>query len=962
MFAGLKKRLTTATTSSGSASSSSSTAGGAGGGNGSSSRCSSETNTKKQQPIGSSFRRTLRKSSNSKESAAYDVQRLKSKVTHLASFDACVEAADGLAVEEPAPNRGREKEEQGSLALSRRHSPSGLPDPSVLVSVDGNLLFIPPVKDLRTVFRKQPDKDKQNRDETAPRESSDDDDNDNNNDDDDVAPTFSKLMINGKDDYDSAVFLGSDIDGDKKLNGFSAMGWSLPATSHALGQCEAALQNLLAFTESLLLNKKETCARTSQACDALRDFMPSLAGRPPLPIARTHHHNNNNNTSSSGHSLSATSSTSVGDDWEIIDPRANEFVPNTADRTGPLTCPDSSVDRALVVLEEYYSQSAIVEHELARQVSVQKDSVLPRLQEAYQRVSQRVQHRDEALEQASLRARFLEERLQGLRNEAEQKWEKVYKTERKVKSRLESLYQERSRLREKARMDQLQKESEAAAAASSEIQQQSTQDILDLVAQISADGGSFEPMELGIKTPEKKKTNSVVDTIAPDDTAGDSLPMTSPGMAVISREEVEQEFKLPQLRKEALRADEKVEDASQDLLQALSNFDTTRRAARVVAETAMVNACNAQVNCVRELVSLERKSIEQRLELVKKLEERLPEINVRKDLDMYISRDKKDRGGTSHLGDDDDGGIASALAVLSSHADAHHDGEWKSDDELDGPGDISVSREEVLAALNRFFVDRDTAEPPGTDAVEKALELVCRVASSPNSRSQRSTVCYALNSKRSTSASIHTLLQFDGLCKVFSALLTSYVNDESGMANAKMLMMLAQTFYFLDDSSHAAATTETSPARPKREKRIYVRNRLKGHAIWSNEAFWDEAFRTAMAESLTVSGVMSNFERRNQMIHSNSDHRGSRNSMMKWYDLNYEERIGAASQVHAVIFAQLGALAHSMIEFGCGLERSCAFVRRTSIRNQLPSAQRTMLLQHLITRQDAELGESSNHS
>ena len=62
------------------------------------------------------------------------------------------------------------------------------------------------------------------------------------------------------------------------------------------------------------------------------------------------------------------------------------------------------------------------------------------------------------------------------------------------------------------------------------------------------------------------------------------------------------------------------------------------------------------------------------------------------------------------------------------------------------------------------------------------------------------------------------------------------------------------------------------------------------------------------------------------------------------------ERHEAASQVHAVVFAQLGALAHSMIEFGCGLERSCAFVRRMAIRNQLPMSQRTILLQHLVER------------
>jgi len=69
---------------------------------------------------------------------------------------------------------------------------------------------------------------------------------------------------------------------------------------------------------------------------------------------------------------------------------------------------------------------------------------------------------------------------------------------------------------------------------------------------------------------------------------------------------------------------------------------------------------------------------------------------------------------------------------------------------------------------------------------------------------------------------------------------------------------------------------------------------------------------------------------------------------LKWHDLTHKERAEAAAQVHAVVFAQLGALAHSMIEFGCGIERSCAFVRRMAIRNQLPISQRAMLLQHLI--------------
>ena len=104
---------------------------------------------------------------------------------------------------------------------------------------------------------------------------------------------------------------------------------------------------------------------------------------------------------------------------------------------------------------------------------------------------------------------------------------------------------------------------------------------------------------------------------------------------------------------------------------------------------------------------------------------------------------------------------------------------------------------------------------------------------------------------------------------------------------------------------------------------------------------------------------MSNFDKRKveraRKIRQNSEWVQARKTA--WHDLNATERVEAASQVHAVVFAQLGALAHSMIEFGCGLERSCAFVRRMAIRNQLPSSHRIMLLQHLVTRDDKGAGK-----
>jgi hypothetical protein len=101
-----------------------------------------------------------------------------------------------------------------------------------------------------------------------------------------------------------------------------------------------------------------------------------------------------------------------------------------------------------------------------------------------------------------------------------------------------------------------------------------------------------------------------------------------------------------------------------------------------------------------------------------------------------------------------------------------------------------------------------------------------------------------------------------------------------------------------------------------------------------------------VSESLTHTGVLEAFKGPAKATNMKSE--WAEQMKFKWHDLRPDERLMASSQVHAVIFAQLGALAHSMKEFGCGVDRACAFVRRLCIRNQLPISQRSILLQHLL--------------
>ena len=97
-----------------------------------------------------------------------------------------------------------------------------------------------------------------------------------------------------------------------------------------------------------------------------------------------------------------------------------------------------------------------------------------------------------------------------------------------------------------------------------------------------------------------------------------------------------------------------------------------------------------------------------------------------------------------------------------------------------------------------------------------------------------------------------------------------------------------------------------------------------------------------VAESLKKSGVLLNYVKPKE-----NDPSGDSQKQIKWHALSPTEYPDAAAQVHSVVFAQLGTLSHSMLELGCGISRACSFVRRLSIRYQLPLSLRITLIQHL---------------
>ena len=573
----------------------------------------------------------------------------------------------------------------------------------------------------------------------------------------------------------------------------------------------------------------------------------------------------------------------------------------------------------------------------------------------------------------------MEIRLNRLKSLSEQSWEAVYLAEHRVTKRMEELLAERSRAREKERLEKLKVDEEKNFSDSKEGTLGTTsEEIWSIVSQVaeSMEDGSFEPMDLPsapLSVPTDKSKEDVEEQPSVDSDAADMSDGVK-SLPIASREQIETELCLPELRATAMAADEAVADAADALMNMLSNLDTTRRSAKVAAEANLISACNAQAACVRSLIKLERASLEERLKGLREVELLLDRVEPRKDLDQYIVMDKQESGGSSHLGDDDDGGIAAALAILSRHVEGSQGSTLRtncSDLSLTGSGDSESSNEKIEEAIDGIVKEnsllaKDATETEAASALvsfESSIEFLCKAAMEmgTSGRANLSKICYALNSKRGTHAEILSAVQFDGLCRVFRAILSGCSNEDSSAPNAKMCIMLASTFYFAGGGNPQGGG-ESNAEELSRDQREFVRARLKGHPLWQRDDFWDASFNQLITEALTHSGVMSNFDKDRRSADTAAKSEWLQHRKTNWYDLSQMQRVDAAAQVHAVVFAQLGALAHSMIELGCGLERSAAFVRRMSIRNQLPISQRTMLLQHLMARAGIEKHEEGTDS
>lgn len=395
------------------------------------------------------------------------------------------------------------------------------------------------------------------------------------------------------------------------------------------------------------------------------------------------------------------------------------------------------------------------------------------------------------------------------------------------------------------------------------------------------------------------------------------------------------------------------------MLNALSAVDTTKRSAHIAAESCLLSAGMAQAKYLKSIVMSEKAALEQRLKDIESVEQIIDNIDVRDDMNSCSehARDGNQNKDSGHEG------IASALAVLNCQSsennmdesftrenyDTSNEGNrWSEENEIG-----IVSREEIGILLKQLFEADQSAQltVKETDDLESTvlfLEAALK-QKSVEARAHRASVCYALNNQRSINTMLKGKASFDALGRILWALLDGCGRTNSDIANAKMCMMLAETFYMEQDGK--CVESPSSPSSP-RSQRVFVKRKIMRHQLWSDEDFWDQALYQCVTEALSRCRILRNISdaSRDKQGQNKEDGLLAEKKSTRWHDLKPEQRVEAASQLHSVIFSQLAALAHSMTEFGCGKDRAAAFVRRLSVRSQLPISMRALLLEHINNR------------
>ena len=863
-----------------------------------------------------------------RSSSTYSQQHNNQKQP-LATFDACIEASDALAASSLSQQNQRQLSgsgrEIGTVVCSYSKSENEgnnsdnedkssiasniedvIPDCSVLVSPDGALLFT----HTHT---------KSTQDDKYPWTNVSTEDRDG-------------VIL--EEEYESAVICGNDLslNGDADANGFSARGWNHDAATVALKASSDVLANLTTFVEELASVRKEESACVANAVAKLSDCRNILEKK---------HMNRMGPIVSSGTNLSVA--------MESLEKYYEHCSESSLERWR-IACSERGFQTSMPVeLQELNNERVLVEDmdQASTRSTELIQGILPKLQNASDKAKVRTYERERALSNIRSQVSDAESILKKQKEWSASQHQRVAQEEANIdrlyaikKMQQHEFYEEQRRKQDNARLDQLDSETEEPLSS----------EVWEMVQGI-ANSEDFAHTGYSPRQMTRKPTVEEVLKSRFDESGRAVDPeiqrqkIPHPPMS-ITRADVEKESEINDIKMVAAAADESVEDAAGKLLNIMSRADTTLRSATLAAETCMLSEANAAYNTMRSLVALERATLEERLRRLEVVETAIEAVDVRKDIDNYIQADKAISGGRARTGEDDDGGIAAALAVLNSHSESSGNtadsprkyrnverpsyfegwgegGEGSNDDEEDNN---DVNPEIFGDVINLLFGVADGIHAPkspdsprrgkrersASESSQSLKEEKVNTASkaleetSKRGQSFRKTVLYELNTQRSKDTEVKSKGNFEALCRIFNSFLSGCGSENVDVSNAKMLMILSQTFYMSNQEEEEEEEEGKDDKSKDRKSRIYIKSKISHHDIWDDDGFWDQALYQCVSESLAKSDVLLNYARASL---PDGENRAARDpKSIKWHDLLPDEYSGAAAQVHSVVFAQLGTL------------------------------------------------------
>ena len=232
---------------------------------------------------------------------------------------------------------------------------------------------------------------------------------------------------------------------------------------------------------------------------------------------------------------------------------------------------------------------------------------------------------------------------------------------------------------------------------------------------------------------------------------------------------------------------------------------------------------------------------------------------------------------------------------------------------------------ELQPDRNQFLRRRNSLVSNFTNAVKSLSSLV-------ETQYGRSAFITVLNQFRSKKVELGE--GFIALGQVLSHTLDICL-DTNDVHTAKIIMMLSQTFYRKietiendEDDKKSLFPPDKDEEEDRSGKREYLKVMLSPHALWhkSDCKFWEQALWQLIVEQLQTIP----YEK-------------------VWHDMERSDMTVSVRRVHNVIFSQVMAITHSMIELGCTKSKTREFLYRMCVIHQLGERQRQELLSHLCS-------------